>query len=591
MKPAKTVRTALVALAALAILLAAGLVALYAVDRRKAPTTPTDLVPTSWEASRTMPMHALHIGKGKVACNDCHEKGFGEKPSESTCARCHEGSSKRAHRGNERAPTTCLTCHAFAAGKSTPSCVDCHAKAIAPTPASEPARAAHELARHVSREAACSACHAAHGEKGKTRSVLPDCTACHTTVSAKHGGVSLSHARDPDGPDAGADSLDAAVARFAADARAAPALREAGVEDQAGKMCTTCHAPHSDAKDAKNGCATCHAGQRPALNAAKHAACTTCHAPHQPGAARGSCRGCHADVHVVAESKVPSHASCESCHDPHRPDASPALACVRCHESVSPKHPAFETKKGTTSACVGCHSPHGSAPATAAHPTSAAACSTCHTKAKDERAFHARGKTACTACHTTHAFAAVTVEGPATCARCHAAEAKRVEARAGHTNCTSCHGPTHAPAKNPACSTCHAQEAATAQRGHTACGSCHESHSGALGKHAECTSCHSEKTAASKALHASLPSGCATCHRPHGPKGPAAPPACATCHTSDKLSGLHSVSAHAARCASCHDSHGPPRSDRATCTTSCHAGRKDHQPEAKVCKGCHMFRR
>ena len=67
MKPAKTVRTALVALAALAILLAAGLVALYAVDRRKAPTTPTDLVPTSWEASRTMPMHALHIGKGKVA--------------------------------------------------------------------------------------------------------------------------------------------------------------------------------------------------------------------------------------------------------------------------------------------------------------------------------------------------------------------------------------------------------------------------------------------------------------------------------------------------------------------------------------------
>lgn len=69
------------------------------------------------------------------------------------------------------------------------------------------------------------------------------------------------------------------------------------------------------------------------------------------------------------------------------------------------------------------------------------------------------------------------------------------------------------------------------------------------------------------------------------------PPACTTCHAKPTLDGLHSVAAHGASCASCHSSHAPVRSDRATCTSTCHQDRKNHQPEAKVCKGCHMFRK
>jgi hypothetical protein len=36
--------------------------------------------------------------------------------------------------------------------------------------------------------------------------------------------------------------------------------------------------------------------------------------------------------------------------------------------------------------------------------------------------------------------------------------------------------------------------------------------------------------------------------------------------------------------------HFPPRADRATCTGSCHADRRNHQPDAKICTGCHVFR-
>jgi hypothetical protein len=74
--------------------------------------------------------------------------------------------------------------------------------------------------------------------------------------------------------------------------------------------------------------------------------------------------------------------------------------------------------------------------------------------------------------------------------------------------------------------------------------------------------------------------------------GPATPPGCATCHDKAKLPGLHGVAAHGSgACATCHTPHGPPRSDRATCTGSCHADKRTHQPDAAVCKGCHLFRR
>jgi len=316
---------------------------------------------------------------------------------------------------------------------------------------------------------------------------------------------------------------------------------------------------------------------------------------------------------------VSAHAKCSNCHDAHEPTKSPALACVRCHGEVQPKHPAFTTKAAGPSACVGCHAAHpadvkpGRAATSAAAAPTSVACSSCHAKAHGDKGFHVGGVT-CTQCHAAHDFGSTMLrahgaalpgakptavnaapsktatkpEALALCARCHAEQKTAVAARPGHADCESCHGAAHNPVKKPACGACHAQELATAPKGHAACASCHDSHSGARGTRATCTNCHAEKA---KAPHGGLSNGCASCHAAHGPKGVMTPPACVTCHTPAKLEGLHGSSAHAANCASCHSSHAAPRSDRATCTSACHVDRRNHQPEAKLCKGCHMFRK
>jgi len=669
------------------------------VERRTPPVSPTEVVPPRWQSARTSPMHDAHVARGKVACATCHTAGFAEKPSEATCKGCHERAASHAHQGSATAPTTCSTCHAFGAGKVAATCVGCHgaAGAGASASASAEASAAHALARHVSKDIACNACHDVHGDKAaKTRTVLGDCTACHTSVKIEHGRVLAEASGDEDA----GEPFDAAVMRFAADARAATSLRDAGATPTS-RACAACHAPHAEAAKAREACTTCHVGgaaerargsddaakagellvagfapridprgrnvaghaacvtchephrveraevkrceechadHRGALGggaigvgggasatvpAAGHASCTTCHTPHAPAEAKASCAnaGCHAGKVALAAPRVVAHAACESCHDPHEPSASPALACAKCHAGVQPKHPQIASKTAAASACIGCHAPHPKASASAnasasAHQNANAnanasgraapeACSSCHTKAHDDRAFHAGG-VACVACHAPHDFAshlirnaaggparglpapAAKPEEAALCAKCHAPKTAAVAARPGHAECGACHGAPHSPVKKPACATCHSQEAATAQRGHEACAQCHEPHSGSLGTHAQCTSCHADKP---KQQHGAIAGGCASCHAPHGPKGVAKPPACTTCHTKPSLEGLHSVAAHNASCGSCHGSHADARSDRATCTGSCHEDRRDHQPAAKVCKGCHMFRK
>lgn len=644
-------RKRLIALVALIAAIALA-VTFAAIRMRTAPVTPTQLVPPTWEQARTSPMHAAHVERGKIACNECHTTGFGgqQKPNEAACTKCHEAAAKKAHHGSDASPTKCVTCHAFGAGKQGATCVECHgAKGKDAGSAEGAGRAAHELARHVSKEAACLACHDVHGDAAKgARVVLADCTACHTSIAVTHGKESAGGHAGADPADAG-ESFDAAVARFAADSRAAAGLRDGGGAAHGGsaQVCTTCHAPHSPALAARETCATCHAGTNAsnapriaprgkhvagheacvtchephrarkadvrgcegchadhasALATEGHTACTGCHAPHAPAEARASCASstCHGAKVTLASARVSSHQKCESCHDPHRPTESPALACARCHADVKPKHPGFKSKMVVATACVGCHAPHPTA-AAAAKATTSSPCSSCHTKAHGDGSLHAGGVT-CTKCHAPHEFGSAMLashgggvkgkakpETLALCAQCHAERTRSVAARPGHADCTGCHGATHTPTKKPACTQCHAQEAASAPRGHAACTQCHDAHSGDLGKHAVCTSCHAEKT---KALHGALPgASCASCHAAHGPKGIVTPPPCATCHTPAKLEGLHGIGAHAANCASCHSSHTPPRSDRATCTTTCHTDRKTHQPAAQLCKGCHMFRK
>ncbi len=684
----------------IAVYLALGVAAVLAVvitvlviQRRTAPVSPVQFVPTTWETARTTPMHEAHIGAAKVACVTCHVEGYAAPPAEAVCATCHAKAAQHAHRGDAKAPTTCMTCHAFAAGKKEATCVGCHGP-IAPgnggaggsaekdrREGSEAARTAHALARHVSKEAACNACHDVHGDKAaKTRTVLGDCNACHTSVSASHGRVATAAGPKHDG-DAGL-SFDAAVARFAADSRVATSLRDAGATSVA-QVCAACHAPHTAAGAARDSCATCHVGgagarvrapdakqgesmiltaqfaprieprgrnvaghdacvtchephraekaaarqcqdchgdHRAATTVAGHAECTGCHTPHAPSEAKASCAnaGCHAGKTALAAPRVAAHTACASCHDPHKPAASPALSCVKCHSGVEPKHPPVASKTAGASTCIGCHAPHGAnanakvaANAKVSANGTATACSSCHTKAKNERAFHAGG-VACTTCHKPHELAANLLrnaagghahgvpapaakgEEAALCASCHALQTKAVAARPGHGECGVCHGDVHSPVKKPACAKCHAQETASAPRGHAVCTQCHDSHSGSLGANAACATCHAEKT---KQPHGALPGtagsagSCASCHTPHGPKGVLTPPPCVSCHAKPKLEGLHSITAHNTSCASCHSSHAAPRSDRATCTSSCHVVRRDHQPEAKVCKGCHMFRK
>lgn len=527
-------------------LVGAVIAAVFGLAHRTAPVSPVEQVPTTWTDAREAPMHVLHVGKQKIACTECHATPDAA-PTTTACGRCHEQQTKRHHRGSAQAPTTCTSCHVFGANVVAATCNDCHA-------AEQRAAGAPALEHHASKGLACSSCHRVHGEE---RAVSADCSTCHADVSARHGALA---------------------------ARTTPP----------GQVCTACHAPHTG-KEAARACKDCHADHAAVSAVEGHATCTGCHAPHAPGGARSSCTTtCHANVSVLGAPRVAAHASCASCHDPHRPDVSAGRSCVRCHEGVKPSHPPVASARGEQ-ACTGCHAPHGSrgprvdvAVHAAATPI-AASCSTCHTSAKDDHAFHTQ-KTACTDCHTPHAFRLEAVDA-ALCARCHGAQAKA--AAAGHASCTSCHGDAHAPIAKTACAACHAGEASTAPRGHAVCTSCHESHSGALGSRASCTGCHEEK---GSALHANVAQGCKACHRPHALKGPAAaaffsgdsPRACGTCHAKPSLKGLHAVGGHAT-CGTCHSAHGPPRSDRATCTTSCHADRRSHQPEARVCKGCHLF--
>jgi hypothetical protein len=624
--------------------LAAAAAGIGAIASRTPPRSPDRFVPTSWRTAREAPMHVFHVGTKKIACLECHDArddGRDVPPTEAVCTKCHEPQTKLGHRGGEATPTTCLSCHVFGANKPLVACSDCHAP-------ERRAAGAPSLEHHAGSGVACGACHTIHGGE---RVVLADCTTCHEGTSAVHGAFVARASSD--GPlDASVSlELDAAVvaqlrergapappfarglagrsthASARIDPHAAPpgqvcstchaphsgkeaahttcegchvdprhagfspaALALASVTPTVGprgsrvashEACVTCHEPHRARKAEVRACEGCHADHRAVAAVAGHAACTGCHTAHAPSEARGSCASCHSGVATIASARVQAHAQCASCHDPHRPSLSPAQACVRCHDSTKPTHPATKTPKGDPSACVGCHTPHGNAHAA---PSLASSCASCHASAPNDHAFHAKG-TLCTQCHVPHGFR---LAGAPTqlCAKCHAPKLAATASRPGHALCNACHGPAHSPVAKPACGGCHTTETQTAPRGHATCTGCHDAHSGSLGSHATCTSCHGDKA---KAQHANVANGCATCHRPHGPRGPDEPPACVTCHARPTLAGLHDKRDHA-RCETCHSSHSVPRSDRATCTGACHTNMRDHQRDAKTCKGCHIFR-
>jgi len=630
------------------IVFVVALVALVAACDRGTPPNPTE-VPGGWATARKADGHVAHLGKQfkdntgttrAIACGDCHEeqgdaiKSPGTKP----CKNCHEENvTSQHHKGSAEKQTTCVTCHVFVGqdGGVSPKCLDCHEK--------DPGTKT-KVAHHATPAANCSSCHAPH--RGPA-AALADCRSCHTGIGASHGSWSVP-AVTPDAGDAMADVDDAlalraealASAPFDPDGGVAPVGDAAAMTATSPGLCATCHTPHSAAKDARTVCVNCHVAGAPTGGSpawlvagapkvrpsgpkvAGHEACTTCHMPHDareasvkscagchaprigiaavkghgmcvgchtphaPSNAPASCTGCHKLKTALAASKVPAHNNCASCHDVHTPKNSPVDACTRCHTAIKPSHPQAKSAKGVLNSCTGCHTPHPTGTT-----ATVATCTSCHTKvANNDHKLHTG--IACASCHKKHEFK-LAGAGAAFCGTCHGPIAAKV-AKPGHADCTKCHGAPHTPTKDIACSKCHAVQASTAPKGHAVCGSCHDSHSGKFVASKPvtaatlCATCHQEKPAA---VHGSIPTGCATCHRAHGPKGPASPPACASCHTVSKLPGLHAAPSHAANCSSCHSAHQPPKFDRATCTSTCHAKQKTHQPETNICRGCHIFRK
>jgi hypothetical protein len=538
-----------------------------------------------WRTDRRVTGHRVHVIEQHIACNQCHELNAASMGAVSPvrCAKCHAARATIEHasrlaqqRFGSGVHADCVNCHAFTSDDSKADAAD--AGSIAAYGPGNCARCHDQTqgkipAVTVHATSACLSCHRPHQDQ---KPVSADCASCHLGVHTTHATAGKS----PNG------------------------------------VCTTCHShQHAPASDALAACVECHSKTRPivpltALFAGGHTQCVGCHRPHELEA-KGAvdCRSCHANVVVLAAALVPAHALCTNCHAPHDVRNDPGAACARCHSNVHSDHP----ERIAGGACVSCHEPH---PARAEEHALAKSCSSCHKIAASEHDFHAG--IACQSCHTPHHFELAQTER-VVCANCHQKElaltATRVghaaceschlglphkpsgigaacttchvaalrEARPGHQVCTGCHEP-HAGGIATECKTCHVREFASAPIGHQICTNCHQPHSGSTAR-VQCTTCHAAEAATP---HGSLATGCATCHRPHGPNGVASAPACTSCHALAKLPGLHAKPQHQ-ECARCHGGHGDaPDAARAACLT-CHVDRRNHFPNAPRCANCHLF--
>ena len=568
------------------------------------PPPPVEHVPASYQEFRQGEGHVVHVQQHGVACRACHEDDAGAftTPQRQVCGRCHEAQAAMRHALDGEASTAavgaagthgtgaqtadCVACHSFGpdTGKLAWNCIRCHGEV-------QGARRAVRVEAH----GPCALCHDPHGEP----SVKPQgCINCHGESENVHG------AQPGQGPD----------------------------------NCLACHTMHAPAAPASQGCVNCHDDRPHALFDGGHTGCGSCHLPHQfdKGGTK-PCRSCHQDTHVLSEDSVRAHARCESCHDPHAPKDKGEARCRNCHRTIKPSHPEVLGR-----ACLACHTPHSrargrsraGAGAHAAQASAAAkACTHFHRELGDRDSAHA-GETPCVACHAPHAFSQVAQSrackrchadlledvakvrdgGHARCLGCHTGHphsatlparactechseshaastgATGVTVSPAHRDCTGCHAPhtAHQTPSSAVCARCHASEHATASRarGHRNCLTCHAPHDGGKRPVTRCTGCHARQA---RAPHGDLEQGCTACHSIHNPAGLQATPRCTTCHRASSLPGLHKEKGHS-DCLTCHQGahKAGPWSARKTCI-ACHAGQRNHEPEAKLCQGCHVF--
>ena len=542
-----------------------------------------DRGPSSVERVRQTAQHALHANADEpVACEGCHEEVEGQylPAKQWKCANCHQQARLVLHAAasDESGARACWSCHDFTGtDRQATSCLSCHEEALGSSPPIVP----HDPQKP---DEDCGACHRAHQEP--TLASLP-CESCHD-----HEQVQVSGHTNP----------------------------EAGITG-----CGSCHGYHEHASVASTRCTNCHRQSRAhgipvsATFEAGHKQCTTCHRPHrfEKSEVIGCQTECHGGVTVLGQQRTARHRRCLNCHNQHDVRGGPQRACYGCHRAIAPRHPA---DRASGSRCVGCHRPHAGRGAPTAVP-----CSSCHRDVASDRARHqgqSHGGPACRDCHRPHQFS-IRGAGVALCLRCHGESpfrgARTIRPREGHDNCVRCHGAdvAHEPAgPRAACATCHAERAAatsqkhrrcvgchdphttrmqrpcggchqvqarTAPAGHQSCRQCHDQHTTLVGK--SCPECHANRTTG---VHRAVPGGCRSCHRPHGPEGPATLPACTSCHRQEALPMLHQNPNHK-ECRGCHRSHGQqPNRLRATCI-ACHENKTDHEPTATICIGCHAF--
>ncbi len=566
----------------------------------------------SAERIQSTALHAQHAKADQpVGCEQCHEKLSGQfLPAKSwQCQACHEDAPLVLHAAatEDTGARDCMACHDFTAADATPkTCASCHATPQGSLPAIGP----HDPATP---DEACATCHRAHASPSL---VSTECESCHDEETV------TGHAK-PDIQITGCASCHG----YHEDA-----------EVSSGR-CTNCHRQSRAEVSMK------------ATFANGHDKCVTCHRQHRFLKAEvQDCRAeCHDGVVVLAQAKVEEHRRCTACHDKHDVRGSLNYACKECHGKVSPKHPV---DKKTGSRCTGCHEPHGgpgkpvAAACSSCHDEARSetglhqgaghrgpACRNCHAPhkfdlkkagvglcetchgakpfrgaatiqphAKHSDCFQCHGETvahapagkrvACATCHEDQASVARkdhkqcvgchdphTTKQQAPCGSCHEAQAKA--AHASHRDCAGCHEP-HSTVQKQACGGCHQRQALTAPDQHRECMQCHDQHSTAVKK--PCASCHEDRATG---IHAKVKGGCANCHRPHGPKGRAKPPACKSCHDR-ALPALHRSEGHV-ECGKCHQSHGDQKYRRRGTCLACHEEQKQHEPEAAMCVGCHMF--
>ncbi|MGE5186727.1 MAG: hypothetical protein ACM31C_31955 [Acidobacteriota bacterium] len=557
---------------------------------------------------------ALHARHATVACTGCHEQVGGQylRAKSWQCQQCHASAPLGVHAAApvDSEARECWSCHDFVGASARPTpCASCHATAQGAVRAIRP----HDPAKP---DEDCRTCHRAHQQPALAAT---KCESCHHEPVSGHdkppipiAGCASCHGYHE--PAATASERCTNCHRQSRARVPATATFDKG-HGEGHVKCVSCHRQHKFLKSEVVGCRDeCHRKQVAlAENRVKEHSCLGCHDQHDVKAsAPRACEKCHAAKIQPKHPPDPATKTpCVGCHKPHEGPGSPlAAACSSCHriaasdrafhqgaDGAGPqcrdchKQHAFDLAGKGVALCAGCHgdTPFPNAKRIRPSPKHAnclgchgdsvrhqpagprAACTSCHT---DKAGVVRKGHATCTGCHDPH-----TTKQQSPCGTCHATEAGI--ARKDHKTCTNCHEP-HTGAQKRACGSCHATEAATAPPQHQQCTNCHDQHSTLVKK--PCGDCHPDRTTG---IHAPVPGGCLSCHRPHGPNGPPSPPPCTTCHQDLPL--LHQVPAHK-DCKTCHRSHGEqPYRRRATCTDRCHTAQQGHQPDAALCIGCHTF--